>query len=137
MEIAHESNISKTMKEKLKTLWIESFESNNLPVYKLQTNFIICILQHTRADKKKVDTSKTEAFSLTVNISVNSLSNLTTKDSFRICFSWGFWNWPWLLNLIKNWRRYWQLKRSFSFRSVNFFLSSHVLDPVTRSQRPF
>ena len=34
------------MKEKLKTLWIESFESNNLPVYKLQTNFIICILQH-------------------------------------------------------------------------------------------
>ena len=40
------SLISKTMKEKLKTLWIKSFESNNLTVYKLQTNFIICILQH-------------------------------------------------------------------------------------------
>ena len=34
------------MKEKLKTLWIKSFESNNLTVYKLQTNFIICILHH-------------------------------------------------------------------------------------------
>ena len=46
VEIAHESIISKTMKEKLKTLWIKSFESNNLTVYKLQTNFIICILKH-------------------------------------------------------------------------------------------
>ena len=53
-----------------------------------------------------------ETFSLTPNISVKSLSNLTTKDSFRILkMSW-FRNWHWLFDLIKNWRRYWGLKRS-------------------------
>ena len=53
-----------------------------------------------------------EAYTLTLNISAKSLSNLTTKDSFWILkMSW-FWNWPWLFDLIKNWRRYWGLKRS-------------------------
>ena len=60
---------------------------------------------------KKLNDFEMEAFSLTLNISAKSLSNLTTKDSFWILkMSW-FWNWPWLFDLIKNWRRYWGLKR--------------------------
>ena len=49
------------------------------------------IFLHIRPTTKKVVNLKMEAFSLTVNvnISVNFLSNLTTKDidSFRISFS--------------------------------------------------
>ena len=88
-------------------------------------SFIFCWGYYTRR-QKKVDTSKTEAFSLTVNISVNSLSNLTTKDSFGICFSWGFWNGSWLLNLIKNWWRYWQLKKRLQFSKCQLFFCQRV-----------
>ena len=56
-----------------------------------------------------------------VNISINSVSNLTTKDSFRISFSSGFWNCPWLLHLIKKWQRYWQSKRRLPFTNWPLF----------------
>ena len=83
------------------------------------------IFLHIRPTTKKVVNLKMEAFSLTVNvnISVNFLSNLTTKDidSFRISFSWGFWNCPWLLDLIKSWWRYWQLKRRLPFSNWPLF----------------
>ena len=47
----------------------------------------------------------------------------SNKDSFRISFSWGFGNCPWLLNLIKNWRRYWQSKRRLPFTKIQRPLS--------------
>ena len=47
----------------------------------------------------------------------------SNKDSFRISFSWGFGNCPWLLNLIKNWWRYWQSKRRLPFTKIRRPLS--------------
>ena len=47
----------------------------------------------------------------------------SNKDSFRISFSWGFGNCPWLLNLIKNSRRYWQSKRRLLFTKIQRPLS--------------
>ena len=62
-----------------------------------------------------------EAFSLTLNIFANSWSNLTTKTSFGILrMSW-FRNWPWLLNLIKNWLSYWQSKRRLPIQNRPVF----------------
>ena len=54
-----------------------------------------------------------EDFSLTLNISANSLSNQTTKVNFEISSSLGFWNCPWLLDLIKIWLRYWGLNTKY------------------------
>ena len=56
-----------------------------------------------------------EAFSLTFNNSGNSLSKLTTNDIFEILsLSW-FQNYPWMLDLVKKWLRYWWLKRRLQF----------------------
>ena len=56
-----------------------------------------------------------EAFSLTFNNSVNSLSKLTTNDIFEfLSLSW-FQNCPWTLDLVKKWLRYWRLKRRLKF----------------------
>ena len=65
----------------------------------------------------KLDDFEMEAFSLSLNIFFNTLSNLTTNDSFEILrMSW-FRTWSWLLDLIKNWRRYWGIKRRLSFQN--------------------
>ena len=50
-----------------------------------------------------------------LDISTNSTSNLTTKDSFVICSSWGFRNCSCLPDLIKILRRYRGLKRIVLF----------------------
>ena len=60
--------------------------------------------------KKKRDDFEMETFSLTPNISVKSLSNLTTKGSFRTLRTSWFQNCH-CPDLIKNWQRYWGLKR--------------------------
>ena len=65
------------------------------------------------------------AFSLTLNISNTSWSNLASKDSFKISLSYGFQNW--LLDLIKIQLRYGGLKRvGFHFKIVLFFSSVSV-----------
>ena len=52
---------------------------------------------------------------LTFNNSGNSLSKLTTNDIFEILsLSW-FQNYPWMLDLVKKWLRYWWLKRRLQF----------------------
>ena len=38
-----------------------------------------------------------------LNYSFKSWSIIKTRDSFRICLSWGFQNTPWKLNLMKIW----------------------------------
>ena len=69
-----------------------------------------------------------EAFSLTLNIFANSWSNLTTKTSFRILRTSRFQNCPWLLELTKNWRRYWGLKRRLPFKHhLVFFERGYML----------
>ena len=57
-----------------------------------------------------------EVFSLTLNISTNSLSNLTTNYSFKKSASpWGFQNCYLLLDLRKIWQRFWGLKKILLF----------------------
>ena len=97
--------------------YAESSQRNTLLRIKVQNHG--WRLRYTRPIK--VVNSKKEAFSLTVNITINSLSNITTKDSFRISSSWGFRDCPWLLHLIKKWRRYWQSKRRLLFTNWPLF----------------
>ena len=102
----------------------------------LINKFLIQLMQQQqlRYQQQKHKTSgqfEMEAFSLTVNISINSWSNLTTKDSFKILRKSWFWNChqcPWLLDLIKNWQRYWhwQSKRKLPFSNWPLFLSLGV-----------
>ena len=103
--------------------------ATNLITNSHQYHHPYCYLIYTQQHKKVVN-SKTEAFSLTVNISINSWSNLTTKDSFKILRKSWFWNCqcPWLLDLIKNWQRYWhwQSKRKLPFSNWPLFLSLGV-----------
>ena len=63
----------------------------------------------------KLDNSKIEVFSLTLDISTNSTLNLTTNDSFVKCSSWGFRNCSCLPDLIKILWRYRGLKRILPF----------------------
>ena len=63
----------------------------------------------------KLDDSKMEVFFLINDISTNSTSNLTTKDSFEIYSSWGFQNCFWLPDLLKISRRFEGLKRRLPF----------------------
>ena len=51
----------------------------------------------------KLDNSKKVVFSFTFNSSINSLSNLATKNRFWIARISRFQNCPWLLDLMKNW----------------------------------
>ena len=81
----------------------------------------ICnILSYTRTQKKRHD-FEMEAFSLTLNISAESLSNIKTKGSFGILRTSRFQNYPWLLDLTKNWQRYWGLKRRLPFQNHGVF----------------
>ena len=41
--------------------------------------------------------------------------------SFGICLSWGFWNYPRLLNLMKIWLSYWRLNTPNIISKFNFF----------------
>ena len=52
--------------------------------------------------KYKVVAEKVWYFVL-LNYSFKSWSIIKTRDSFRICLSWGFQNTPWKLNLMKIW----------------------------------
>ena len=72
--------------------------------------------------QNKRDDSEIYAFSLTLNISFNSLSNLAINDIFKICRPSRFQTCPWLFHLIKNRMRYLRLKRMHIFpnRLVNF-----------------
>ena len=78
------------------------------------------MILYTQQNKKVVN-SEMEAFSFNVNISVISLSNVTTKDSFGILRRRWFWNCPWFLDLIKNWWRYQQSKRRLPYSSWPLF----------------
>ena len=63
----------------------------------------------------KPGNSKMEVFSLTLNISTNSLS-IQTNDSFKKSASpWGFQNCYLLLDLRKIWQRFWGLKKILLF----------------------
>ena len=53
--------------------------------------------------------------------SIKSSSNLKPRDSFGICSSWGFWNYPRLLNLMKIWLTYWRLNTPDIISKFNFF----------------
>ena len=77
--------------------------------------FIVSFLIWLRLCSWRLVNSEMEAFSLTFNNSGNSLSKLTTNDIFEILsLSW-FQNYPWMLDLVKKWLRYWWLKRRLQF----------------------
>ena len=61
--------------------------------------------------------------------SYKSFSKLKSNDSFGICTSWGFRNTPWLLNLMKNWLRYW----GFTTSHVMFKFSSSKIRSKSRN----
>ena len=82
-------------------------------------------LHYTRARKKR-DDFEMKAFSLTLNITARSWSNLAMKDSFEIRSSKGFWNCLLLLDLIKIWLRYCGLKRRLQFQNRLFFSNAGV-----------
>ena len=65
----------------------------------------------------------------TLNISVNTASNLKFRVSFGILMTSRFLNWPWSLNLMKNWLRYSRLKTRLDFCTGSKKLkSSHFLE---------
>ena len=51
---------------------------------------------------------------------VGYFPHLANKDSFEISLSWGFWNWPWLLYLIKFLLSYWGSKETAFKNCLNF-----------------
>ena len=61
------------------------------------------------------------ATSVLTIFSIKSSSNLKPRDSFGICLSWGFQNYPRLLNLMKIWLSYWRLNTPDIISKFNFF----------------
>ena len=61
------------------------------------------------------------ATSVLTIFSIKSSSNLKSRDSFGICSSWGFRNYPRLLNLMKIWLTYWRLNTPDIISKFYFF----------------
>ena len=61
------------------------------------------------------------ATSILTIFSIKSSSNLKPRDSFGICLSWGFRNYPRLLNLMKIWLSYWRLNTTNIISKFIFF----------------
>ena len=104
------------------------FIMNNILIFTFIGELYFYVSTPDEIKKWSIRKRKPSLLSLTVNISVISLSNLTTKDSFRISFSWGFQSCPWLLYLIKKLWEIYPIKEKGSICELTTFLCLKTYD---------